>query len=87
MRRKSFCLETPRRPGLNAGVMALPPPDPSMLDSLAAYPRWFVALCGTIVAAALIWIVMKLLKWSFYLLLAAVVAVGLLATIWLVFHR
>lgn len=67
--------------------MPLPPPDPSMFDSLAAYPRWFVVACGTIVAAALIWILAKLLKWSLYLLLVAVVAFGLVATLWLLFHR
>jgi hypothetical protein len=63
--------------------MPVPPPEPSMLDSLAAYPRWFVALCATLVAAAAIWIIAKVLKWSLYLLIALVIIGGLTATLWL----
>ncbi len=58
----------------------------AMLNSLAAYPRWFVVGCLTIVAAVLIWLLAKLLKWSLYLLLAVVLIVGFATTIWLVFH-
>lgn len=57
-----------------------------MLNSLAAYPRWFVVGSLTIVTAALIWSLAKILKWSLYLLLAVVVIVGFATTIWLVFH-
>ena len=58
-----------------------------MLDSLAGYPRWFVAACATIVVAVLIWIFAKLLKWSLYLLLGLVLIAGAVATGWLIFHR
>ncbi|MCR6657759.1 MAG: hypothetical protein NVV63_18565 [Opitutus sp.] len=58
----------------------------AMLNSLAAYPRWFVVGSLTIVTAALIWSLAKILKWSLYLLLAVVVIVGFATTIWLVFH-
>ena len=53
------------------------------LDSLADYPRWFVVACGTIVAAVLIWVVMKLLKLALWLLIATVLVVGLGTAAWL----
>lgn len=57
-----------------------------MLDSLAGYPPWFVAICGTIVAAALIWFAAKLLKWSLYLLMTLVLIGGAAMALWLVFQ-
>ena len=58
--------------------MSLSPPKvpPTLFDSLADYPDWLVALCVTIVAAGLIWVLMKLLKWALWLALIVVVAVG-----------
>ena len=53
------------------------------LDSLADYPRWFVVTCGTIVAAVLIWVTMKLLKLALWLLIFAVLLVGLGTAAWL----
>ena len=53
------------------------------LDSLAEYPRWFVVACGTLVAAVLIWMVMKLLKVALWLLIAMVLVVGLGTAGWL----
>lgn len=58
----------------------------TMLDSLAGYPRWFVAACLTIVAAAVLWVFAKLLKWSLYLLVALVLVAGLTVTGWLILH-
>ncbi|MBS0633059.1 MAG: hypothetical protein JSS11_14195 [Verrucomicrobia bacterium] len=58
----------------------------TMLDSLAGYPRWFVALCLTIVAAAALWLLAKLLKWGLYVLAALVLIAGLAATGWLIFR-
>ena len=55
----------------------------TMLDSLADYPRWLVVACGTIVAAALIWLGIKLLKLALWLLLAAVLVIGLGTAAWL----
>lgn len=55
----------------------------TMLDSLADYPRWFVVACGTIVAAVLIWLLMKLLKLTMWLLIFAVLVVGLGSAAWL----
>ena len=65
--------------------MALSTPPNVLLDSLAGYPRWFVALCATIVLVVALWIFAKLLKWSLYFLLALVVIVGTAATVWLIF--
>ena len=53
------------------------------LDSLAEYPRWFVVACGTLVAAVLSWMVMKLLKVALWLLIAMVLVVGLGTAGWL----
>ena len=61
-------------------------PAPTMLDSLADYPRWFVVLCATIVLAVLIWGLMKLLKWTLWLLIFVVVVVGLASAAWLFFR-
>ena len=63
---------------------ALPPH--SWLDSLASYPHWFVAACLTFVAAALIWVFAKLLKWGLYALIAIVLVGGLGLSVWLLFH-
>ncbi len=49
---------------------------PTVVESLADYPRWFVVVCVTIVAAVLIWLVMKVLKWTLWLLLITVLLVG-----------
>lgn len=53
---------------------------------LSAYPRWLVVLVGTLVAALVIWIMMKLLKWTLWLLLFGVLIGGVLWAIWLLFH-
>jgi hypothetical protein len=54
---------------------------------LAGYPSWFVAACVTVVACALIWFAVKLLKWSLYLLMALVLVGGVIATGWLIISR
>ncbi len=45
---------------------------------LSAYPEWLVVFVGTLLAVLAIWIVMKLLKWTLWLLLFAVLIGGLL---------
>ena len=60
---------------------------PTILDSLADYPRWVVVACATIVLAAAIWVVMKLLKWTLWLLLLSVVIIGLGTAAWLLFRE
>ena len=65
--------------------MSLSAPPPTLFDSLAGYPPWFVAACATVVAVVLIWFAAKLLKWSLYLLMALVLIGGIAATVWLIF--
>lgn len=67
-------------------LLAAANPAPTMLESLADYPRWLVALCVTIVLAALIWIGMKLLKVALWMLLISVLVVGLCVAAWLLFQ-
>ena len=43
---------------------------------LSAYPQWLVVLVGTFVAVLIIWIMIKLLKWTLWLLLFAVLISG-----------
>jgi hypothetical protein len=79
-----FLLGGAARARLRGGVLiALLARTAPMLDSLADYPRWFVVACGTIVAAVLIWVVMKLLKLALWLLIAGVLVVGLGTAAWL----
>lgn len=58
-------------------------PAPTMLDSLADYPRWLVVVCVTILLAAVIWVGMKLLKVALWFLLFSVLVVGLGTAAWL----
>ena len=46
----------------------------ALLQDLALYPRWLVALCTIVLAAAVVWLLAKLLKWTLYL--AAAVTFG-----------
>ena len=61
------------------------PPKP-LFDSLANYPHWFVAACLTLVVAAAVWLLAKLLKWSLYALIGLVLVGGTVVTVWLLFH-
>ena len=79
-----FLLGVVARPALRLGVLlAVIAQATTMLDSLGDYPRWFVVACGTIVAAVLIWVVMKILKLVLWVLIASVLIVGLGTATWL----
>ena len=80
-----FCLEPSGGSALTAVAMSLSLPPTTLLDSLAAYPRWFVVACLTIVVAVGIWLLAKVLKWSLYLLMVVVLIAGAATTVWLVF--
>jgi len=49
---------------------------------LSEYPRWAVILAGTAVAAVALWLIMKVLKWTLWLLIGAVVLGGLAWVVW-----
>ena len=85
VRSKSFCLEALAQGALTTFAMPFPSTSTSPFDSLAEYPPWFVAVCLTIVAVALVWVVAKLLKWSLYLLMVLVLIAGVVMTIWFFF--
>ena len=45
---------------------------------LSAYPKWLVVLVGSLVAALVIWILIKALKWTLWLLFFGVLVGGVL---------
>jgi uncharacterized membrane protein YjjP (DUF1212 family) len=53
----------------------------SLVESLRGYPRWLVVACATVVAACLLWILVKLLRVGFWLLLIVVLAAGTILTL------
>ena len=53
---------------------------------LSAYPRWLVVLAGTLVAVVGIWVLMKLLKLTLWLLLLAVFIGGIAWAVWELLH-
>jgi len=57
-----------------------------MLDSLAAYPHWFVVACAMLAAAAVLWLLVKLLKAALWLLFFGVLLAAAAAAIWLLFR-
>jgi hypothetical protein len=59
---------------------------PPLFDSLAEYPRWFMAACLTVVTALVIWGLIKMLKWTLYLLLALVLLGGGGLVVWLLLN-
>ena len=66
-------------------VFALQKVSPTVVESLADYPPWLVVACATIVAAGLIWLLVKALKWALWVLLIVVLVVGaaLAVKLWL----
>jgi len=59
---------------------------PPFFESLAEYPWWFVAVCLTVVAALVVWGLIKMLKWTLYLLLALVLVGGGALVVWLLLN-
>ena len=71
----------PGSPGALTSIIGMD--SSSILDSLAAYPRWFVAACLTVALATLIWVAAILFKWAIRGLIAAVLVGGVVVVIWL----
>ena len=53
---------------------------------LNADPRWLIVLVATLAVALVIWILMKLLKWTLWLLFFAVLIGGVVWAVWLLFQ-
>ncbi len=53
---------------------------------LSGYPQWLVVLVGTLAVVLILWIMMKLLKWTLWILLFCVLIGGLLWALWLLFN-
>jgi hypothetical protein len=68
------------------GSVSLTPLVPTMVNSLADYPQWFVVACLTIVAAVAIWIFAKLLKLALWVVMVLVLVAGGAMALWLLFH-
>lgn len=63
-----------------AAATATPPPDPAPVTqviNLSAYPQWLVVLVATVVLTLGLWIMMKLLKWTLWILLFVIFIGGL----------
>ena len=66
------------RPRLRGRVHPAAAVTRSYFVDLSAYPQWLVVLVGTLVAALVIWILIKLLKWALWLLFFGVLIGGIL---------
>jgi hypothetical protein len=64
--------------GFRGGVLFAQVVTESYFVDLSAYPKWLVIAVGTLAAALIIWIMIKLLKWTLWLLFFAVLVGGLL---------
>ena len=50
----------------------------SYFIDLSAYPQWLVVLVGTLLAALVVWILIKVLKWTLWILFFCVLIGGVL---------
>jgi hypothetical protein len=53
---------------------------------LSSYPQWLVVLVGTLVAALILWILIKVLRVALWLLFFAILIGGVAWTGWLLLH-
>ncbi|MEO5958022.1 MAG: hypothetical protein ABIZ49_09120 [Opitutaceae bacterium] len=54
---------------------------------LSAYPRWLVVAGATLVVALVVWILIKLLKWTLWLVFFGVLIGGLAWAGWLLVQQ
>jgi hypothetical protein len=54
-----------------------------MLNSVAEYPHWFVVGCTALVAALVLWIIVRLIKAALWILFFGVLVVAGSAAVWL----
>jgi hypothetical protein len=65
-------------PALRGAVLLAQAVTKTYFLDLSAYPQWLVVLVGTLVAALVIWLLIKVMKWALWLLLFAVLIGGVL---------
>jgi hypothetical protein len=52
-----------------------------MSDLLAGYPHWLVVACAVVVAAAALWLLLKLIKAALWILFYGVIVLAVLWTV------
>jgi hypothetical protein len=57
-----------------------------VLDSLSQYPHWFVVGCAVVAAAAVLWLLLELVKAALWILAAGVVIAACATAAWLFFR-
>jgi hypothetical protein len=57
-------------------------PTCGMFDSLAEYPRWFVTVCAVLAGAAVLWVLLRLLKAALGLLFFGILIAGAAYAAW-----
>jgi hypothetical protein len=67
--------------------MSAPDPISQFVATWSSYPPWLVVGGAAVAAAALLWLLAKLLKWALWLLAIAVLVAGAALAIWLLFAR
>ncbi len=75
-------MEWARRARFVIAVLLAEAVSQSYFIDLSGYPRWLIVLVGTLVAALLIWIGMKLLKVALWLLFFLVLCGGIAWAVW-----
>jgi hypothetical protein len=65
------------RPRLGCGVLFAEAAAQTFVFDLSAYPRWLVVFVATCVAVVALWILMKVLKWTLWLLIVGVFLGGM----------
>ena len=85
----SRCFSPSLSPSLSlslAGVLLAQAETKTYFVDLSGYPQWLVVLVGTLAVVLILWIMMKLLKWTLWILLFCVLIGGLLWALWLLFN-
>jgi hypothetical protein len=82
-RRKLFLLGVTEEGRLGGRVQFAQVTSETVWVDVSGYPQWLVVLVGTFVAVLIIWILMKLLKWTLWLLMFGVLIGGVVWSGWL----
>jgi hypothetical protein len=58
-----------------------------VLDSLGAYPHWLVVACAAVLAAVVLWLLVRLIKAAMWLLFAGILIAAVASAAWLLFGQ